>query len=102
MYDANRSKLSSVDVVLFLDAQSLVIILARPSYSLTNILDRLLIRFDVVGASAELITTLFVLAAMTSGGWAGWAGLTITSAMSLTLSVYWACRFITQLELDLK
>lgn len=59
----------------------------------------LLLNFDFLGASAVLITTLFVL-----GGWIpDWlAGLTITSAMSFTNSVYWACRMITQLELDLK
>jgi hypothetical protein len=32
----------------------------------------------------------------------GFEGLVIVTAMSFTLSVYWACRFISQLELDLK
>lgn len=59
----------------------------------------LLLNFDFLGATAVLITTLLVL-----GGWIDdWlAGLTITSAMNFTTSVYWACRMITQLELDLK
>jgi ABC-type multidrug transport system fused ATPase/permease subunit len=33
---------------------------------------------------------------------AGIAGLCITSAMAFTMSIYWACRFWTTLELDLK
>jgi ABC-type multidrug transport system fused ATPase/permease subunit len=59
----------------------------------------LLLNFDALGATAVLITTLLVL-----GGWiSDWlAGLTITSAMNFTNSVYWTCRMITQLELDLK
>jgi hypothetical protein len=32
----------------------------------------------------------------------GFEGLVIVSAMGFTMSVYWACRFLTQLELDLK
>ena len=32
----------------------------------------------------------------------GFEGLLIVSAMGFTMSVYWACRFISQLELDLK
>lgn len=32
----------------------------------------------------------------------GFEGLAIVTAMSFTWSVYWACRFISQLELDLK
>ncbi|KAG8824518.1 hypothetical protein FRC19_001616 [Serendipita sp. 401] len=58
----------------------------------------LLLNFDALGAMAVLITTLLVL-----GGWiSDWlAGLTITSAMNFTNAVYWTCRMITQLELDL-
>jgi hypothetical protein len=32
----------------------------------------------------------------------GFEGLSIIIAMTFTWSVYWACRFISQLELDLK
>lgn len=59
----------------------------------------LLLNFDIVGAVSVLIVTLLVLA-----GWIEpWlAGLTITSAMSFTMAIYWTCRNVTQLELDLK
>ncbi|KAH8109668.1 hypothetical protein DFH11DRAFT_1843160 [Phellopilus nigrolimitatus] len=48
-------------------------------------------------------TTLFALSvdASSKAGWAGWAALCITSAMAFTNNIYWACRFWTQLELDL-
>lgn len=59
----------------------------------------LLLNFDTLGGLAVLITTLFALSGYVS---AGTAGLCITSAMSFTMSVYWACRFWTALELDLK
>lgn len=32
----------------------------------------------------------------------GFEGLVIVTAMGFTTSVYWACRFLTQLQLDLK
>lgn len=59
----------------------------------------LLLNFDALGAFSVLITTLLVL-----GGFIPdyLAGLTITSAMNFTTSVYWTCRMITSLELDLK
>ncbi|KAJ3486309.1 hypothetical protein NLI96_g4318 [Meripilus lineatus] len=59
----------------------------------------LLLHFDALGGLGVLTTTLFALS-----GWvdAGLAGVCITSAMSFTTSVYWACRFWTALELDLK
>jgi ABC-type multidrug transport system fused ATPase/permease subunit len=59
----------------------------------------LLLNFDALGATSILITTLLVL-----GGFIpDWlAGLTITSSMNFTMSVYWTCRMFTQLELDLK
>lgn len=60
----------------------------------------LLFNFDVLGATGVLITSLFAIASVERG--AGIAGLCITSALSFTSSVYWACRFWTQLELDLK
>lgn len=58
----------------------------------------LLLNFDILGALAVFITTLFSVATLTN---AGLAGLCITSAMSITSSVYWGCRFWTALELDL-
>ncbi|KAH8099895.1 multidrug resistance-associated ABC transporter [Cristinia sonorae] len=58
----------------------------------------LLLHFDALGATGVLITTLFALSGFVD---AGLAGVCITSAMSFTTSVYWACRFWTGLELDL-
>lgn len=58
----------------------------------------LLVRFDLLGATSVFLTTVFVLSGLNL---AAWAGLTITSAMSFTMSVYWTCRFVTQLEMDL-
>lgn len=59
----------------------------------------LLLHFDALGAIGVGITTLFALSGYVR---AGLAGVCITSAMSFTESVYWACRFWTALELDLK
>ena len=59
----------------------------------------LLLHFDALGAFGVLITTIFALSGYVD---AGLAGVCITSAMSFTTSVYWACRFWTALELDLK
>lgn len=56
-------------------------------------------QFDVLGAFAVLVATLF---ALTTRVTAGWAGVCINYAMNFTTSVYWACRFWTSLELDLK
>ena len=47
----------------------------------------LLVRFDTLGAVSTLATTLFSLARLD----AGLAGLTITSAMAFTMSVYCKC-----------
>ncbi|KAG1809100.1 uncharacterized protein BJ212DRAFT_1484598 [Suillus subaureus] len=58
----------------------------------------LLLNFDGLGGLAVLTTTLLALSGYVS---AGTAGLCITSAMTFTTSVYWACRFWTALELDL-
>ncbi|KAF8998322.1 hypothetical protein BDZ89DRAFT_1148153 [Hymenopellis radicata] len=57
----------------------------------------LLLNFDCVGAVS--FTCLFSIAILVDG--AGLAGLCITTALSFTTSVYWACRFCTGLELDL-
>ncbi|EIW82703.1 multidrug resistance-associated ABC transporter [Coniophora puteana RWD-64-598 SS2] len=58
----------------------------------------LMLNLDYLGALAVLITTLFTLS-----GWvdAGIAGICITSAITFTDSVYWACRFWSGLELEL-
>ncbi|KAF8439690.1 multidrug resistance-associated ABC transporter [Boletus edulis BED1] len=58
----------------------------------------LLLNFDTLGGLAVFTTTLFALSGYVS---AGTAGVCITSAMTFTMSVYWACRFWTALELDL-
>ncbi|CDO68601.1 hypothetical protein BN946_scf184996.g32 [Trametes cinnabarina] len=58
----------------------------------------LLLTFDTLGAAGVLATTLFTLSGSID---AGLAGVCITSAMSFTTSVYWACRYWTALELDL-
>lgn len=59
----------------------------------------LLLRFDALGALAVYTTTLFALSGVVDSGL---AGICITSAMAFTNGVYWACRFWTALELDLK
>jgi hypothetical protein len=67
---------------------------------LTNLFSRwLLLRFDILGAFAVYVTTIFALSGVVD---AGLAGICITSAMAFTMGVYWACRFWTALELDLK
>ncbi|EGO00623.1 hypothetical protein SERLA73DRAFT_104969 [Serpula lacrymans var. lacrymans S7.3] len=58
----------------------------------------LLLNFDILGGIAVLFTTLIALYGLAGSGL---AGICITSAMSFTVSVYWACRFWTALELDL-
>ncbi|TDL21715.1 P-loop containing nucleoside triphosphate hydrolase protein, partial [Rickenella mellea] len=58
----------------------------------------LLLNFDCIGGLAVFMTTLFALAGFVR---VGIAGLVITSAMAFTSNIYWACRFWTQLELDL-
>jgi ABC-type multidrug transport system fused ATPase/permease subunit len=58
----------------------------------------LLWRFDCLGAIAVAITTLL---ALVGGASPGLAALAITSAQSLVQSVYWLCRFISALEVDL-
>ncbi|KJA19718.1 hypothetical protein HYPSUDRAFT_1094370 [Hypholoma sublateritium FD-334 SS-4] len=58
----------------------------------------LCLNYDVLGAFAILITTLFAISQLSD---AGLAGICITSAMSYTNSIYWACRYWTSLELDL-
>ncbi|KAF8872717.1 hypothetical protein CPB85DRAFT_1378897 [Mucidula mucida] len=59
----------------------------------------LMVNFDCLGAVGVLITCLFAITALDDD--AGLAGLCITSALSFTTSVYWACRYWTEIELDL-
>ncbi|KAI6042761.1 hypothetical protein EDC04DRAFT_3058052 [Pisolithus marmoratus] len=58
----------------------------------------LLFNYDVLGAFAVLATTLLALSGYVG---AGTAGLSITSAMTFTMSVYLVCRFWASLELEL-
>ncbi|KAG8894877.1 hypothetical protein FRC01_012696, partial [Tulasnella sp. 417] len=57
----------------------------------------LMLYFDTLGALSTLLATLFALSRLD----AGLAGLTITSAMAFTMSVYYTCRVVVQLEMDL-
>ncbi|KAJ7057932.1 hypothetical protein C8F01DRAFT_1255822 [Mycena amicta] len=59
----------------------------------------LLLSFDFLGSLAVLFTSMFSIHFLVND--AGLAGLAITSALTFTTSVYWACRFWTGLELDL-
>ncbi|KAJ7054741.1 hypothetical protein C8F01DRAFT_1221334 [Mycena amicta] len=59
----------------------------------------LLLNFDFLGSLAVLFTSMFSIHFLVND--AGLAGLAITSALTFTTSVYWACRFWTGLELDL-
>ncbi|KAL5505095.1 hypothetical protein ACEPAH_7758 [Sanghuangporus vaninii] len=61
------------------------------------------LRFGILSSFAVLCTTMFALSSsqVNHPGWAGWAGLCITTAMQSTYKVYWICRSWTQLELDL-
>lgn len=58
----------------------------------------LLWRFDCLGAIAVFITTYL---ALYSGASPGLAALAITSAQALVSSVYWLCRWVSALEVDL-
>ncbi|KAH8810190.1 hypothetical protein DL96DRAFT_1821685 [Flagelloscypha sp. PMI_526] len=59
----------------------------------------LLLNFDTLGATITLISALLAISYLQGG--AGLAGVCITSAMSFSASVYWACRFYTELEMCL-
>ncbi|KAJ7107582.1 multidrug resistance-associated ABC transporter [Mycena epipterygia] len=59
----------------------------------------LLLNFDFLGGLAVFFTSIFSIHVLVDN--AGLAGLAITSALNFTMSVYWACRFWTGLELDL-
>lgn len=58
----------------------------------------LLWRFDCIGAIAVFITTVISLRSSHS---AGTTALAITSAQGLCSSIYWLCRFVSALEVDL-
>jgi len=82
----------------------------------------LLLNFDALGSLAVLVTSLFAISGLVRAGLAAvcvrllsdrvrlvldsddgiFCVWQITSAMAFTTSVYWACRFWTSLELDLK
>ncbi|KAJ6452790.1 hypothetical protein C8R45DRAFT_1223373 [Mycena sanguinolenta] len=59
----------------------------------------LVLNFDFLGSLIVLITSLFSIYFLADN--AGLAGLAITSALSFTMSVFWACRFSISLEMDL-
>ncbi|KAF9258420.1 hypothetical protein L218DRAFT_934784 [Marasmius fiardii PR-910] len=61
----------------------------------------LLLNFDCIGGLLVFITALFSISRTDNESAAGIAGLCISSALSFTNSVYWACRYWTTLELDL-
>ncbi|KAF9258421.1 P-loop containing nucleoside triphosphate hydrolase protein [Marasmius fiardii PR-910] len=60
----------------------------------------LLLNFDCISGLLVFITALFSIS-RTDNSAAGIAGLCISSALSFTNAVYWACRYWTNLELDL-
>ncbi|KAF8133513.1 P-loop containing nucleoside triphosphate hydrolase protein, partial [Mycena galopus ATCC 62051] len=59
----------------------------------------LLLNFDCLGAFAVFVTAVFSIALLDND--AGLAGLAMTSALTFTNAVYWACRQWTALEVDL-
>ncbi|KAJ7212815.1 multidrug resistance-associated ABC transporter [Mycena haematopus] len=59
----------------------------------------LLLNFDCLGGLAVFITALFSITFLHND--AGLAGLAMTSALTFTNAVYWACRNWTGLEVDL-
>lgn len=60
-------------------------------YTYWNLNRWLLLRFDCLGTVAILLTSILSISSK-SNGMAGWAALGITSALTFTHSVYWACR----------
>ncbi|KAF9259759.1 hypothetical protein L218DRAFT_873993 [Marasmius fiardii PR-910] len=60
----------------------------------------LMLNFHCIGAVAVFITALFSISRVDDAA-AGIAGVCISSALSFTDTVYWACRFWTNMELDL-
>ncbi|KAF7346860.1 hypothetical protein MSAN_01825400 [Mycena sanguinolenta] len=59
----------------------------------------LVLNFDFLGSLIVLVTSLFSIYFLADS--AGLAGLAITSALSFTISVFWACRLSISLEMDL-
>ncbi|KAJ7624560.1 hypothetical protein FB45DRAFT_84390 [Roridomyces roridus] len=58
----------------------------------------LLVNFDCLGGLAVFITAVFSIAFLDND--AGLAGLALTSALTFTNAIYWACRNWTGLEVD--
>ncbi|KAJ6542780.1 multidrug resistance-associated ABC transporter [Mycena capillaripes] len=59
----------------------------------------LLVHFDFLGSISVFITALLAIGTLRDN--AGLAAVAITSALTFSEGVYWACRFWTALELDL-
>ncbi|KAH8823481.1 multidrug resistance-associated ABC transporter [Flagelloscypha sp. PMI_526] len=59
----------------------------------------LLLQFDTLGTTVTLVTCLLSISYLQGG--AGLAGVCITSAMTFSWSIYWACRYYTELEMGL-
>ncbi|KAH8831236.1 hypothetical protein DL96DRAFT_1695080 [Flagelloscypha sp. PMI_526] len=67
------------------------------SFCMTNRF--LLLQLDTLGATVTLVTCLLAVSYL--HGSPGLVGVCITSAMSSSYSIYWACRFYTELEMSL-
>ncbi|KAJ7468712.1 hypothetical protein FB451DRAFT_1560403 [Mycena latifolia] len=84
----------------FLDTlHSRIDVTTRMWYSFWMTSRWLLVNFDFLGSISVLTTSLFAITFLHDD--AGLAGLAITSALNFSDSVYWACRFWTELELNL-
>ncbi|KAJ6508827.1 hypothetical protein C8R45DRAFT_815212 [Mycena sanguinolenta] len=70
----------------------------RPGYSFWQANRWLLLNFDYLGSTAVLFTSLLSVSAFVP---AGLAGICITSAMTFSHMSYYACRFYTNLQVDL-
>ncbi|KDQ16443.1 hypothetical protein BOTBODRAFT_186497 [Botryobasidium botryosum FD-172 SS1] len=88
----------SAERLFFDEMHTKVDVTTRMWYSFWMLNRYLLLHFDALGAVSIFITTLFALSGSLSSEM---AGVAITSAMTFTTSVYWTCRQITQLEMDL-
>ncbi|KDQ16441.1 hypothetical protein BOTBODRAFT_186495 [Botryobasidium botryosum FD-172 SS1] len=88
----------SAERVFFDEMHSKIDLTTKMWYSLWMLNRYLSLHFDMIGALSVFLTTLFALLSSASPEL---VGVTITSAMAFTDSVYWACRQTTQLEMDL-
>ncbi|GJJ07979.1 hypothetical protein Clacol_002186 [Clathrus columnatus] len=73
-------------------------ILAGFSDLVSGIITGLLLRFDVLGAVSVFATTIIAISGYIS---AGYAALSIVSAMTFSINIFWTCRSFTDLELNL-